>query len=253
MHLDFFFGGKLSREESASAFLATLLDCREDFQKYFLTCLPEEVAKCIGGSKPSVEVEYENIDIRLDFEDTNWVVLIENKILPGAKRKGQLVSYYRHQIKNAPSKRFLMVYLAPGEGMGKAEVQEVESVAREQDQAKRVSWDALMKYVDTIPEEDEFKPLVSSGFDKIENIIEHAKEVVFPIEGDRKLIDDIINEARERLVQRFPAVMFGKWIYEKAHQVATQKGSITIYAHLFSRHNPSIHTALRSASSMGRS
>jgi hypothetical protein len=36
MRLDLFFNGKLGREEMSSAFLATLLDQRDDFRDFFI-------------------------------------------------------------------------------------------------------------------------------------------------------------------------------------------------------------------------
>src|SRR3972149_4967699 len=100
------------REETASAFLATLLEYNAGFRRTFL-------ATALAGAAPdvdeswSVRVERDSVDIVMDLDTTR--VLIENKINASAKRQGQLLRYYLFAVDAVPEKRIAAVYVAPGD------------------------------------------------------------------------------------------------------------------------------------------
>src|ERR1035437_2688178 len=124
MKLDLLF----SREEGASAFLATLLRDELDFRCAFFEMLAEghpEVAASLKAKKWEVGIEVDQINVHLSADDGTWEILIENKIQAGSKRPKQLLRYYERQIKDHPGPCVAMVYLSPAE-MGTDEVELVK-------------------------------------------------------------------------------------------------------------------------------
>lgn len=89
MHLRHFFRGSLKREEVASASLATLLE-DPAFREAFFKLFPQS-RNILGNPCWTVEVEAAGIDIRLDSDEA--VMIIENKVRPGAYQSGQLLRY----------------------------------------------------------------------------------------------------------------------------------------------------------------
>lgn len=122
MDLHHFFENMVRREETASAFLATLLDYDPDFRQAFLrVALGDHRFK--DHEEWAVKVEEGRVDVTLESASTQ--VLIEDKLSAGAKQKDQLLRYYLAAVAATPGKRIVAVYLAPG-GMGVGEVDAVE-------------------------------------------------------------------------------------------------------------------------------
>ena len=100
MDISLFFKGKIKREEISSAFLATLLNNRSYFRDSFFDLL--QITEAVDFKKLDWKVEVENNNVDINLNTTGWVVLIENKLRRGSKKKGQLSGYYEEQVKNNP-------------------------------------------------------------------------------------------------------------------------------------------------------
>lgn len=101
MNPHFFFKGKLSREESASAYLATLLDQIPEFRVATL----DKAGILEPGGPCTILTELREVDIRLDYPEAETVVLIENKIRSGALQVDQLSRYYQQERAANPNSR----------------------------------------------------------------------------------------------------------------------------------------------------
>ena len=93
----FFFEGKLAREESASALLATLLEQSACFRQRFLDVLHLDI-----NDAPDVAVERNDVDVCLTFPKDKTTILVENKTKGSSKTDSQLARYYE-QAKDALS------------------------------------------------------------------------------------------------------------------------------------------------------
>ena len=85
MQLRHFFENMLRREETASAFLATLLDYDPSFRQAFLRLALDEPGLADEGTR-TVRVEEDRVDVTPESEAA--YVVIENKIGSGADHRG---------------------------------------------------------------------------------------------------------------------------------------------------------------------
>ena len=134
----FFFEGKLSREESASALFATCIQQSKVFAERF--------CRLIGMQTPpndllEVKIEEKDTDVVFSVDSANTVVIVEIKIASGAKSDGQLAMYYERFAAESTSKRFVCVYLAPTDSLGKSEVEQLD--LRPGDCAQTVTWEQV--------------------------------------------------------------------------------------------------------------
>lgn len=138
MNPHFFFSGKLSREESASAFLATLLDQHAEFRAFFFRSLNREEPR---GPR-QVSIEHKEVDIRLAYPEAKTVVLIENKVRPGALQVNQLVRYYQQERADTAASRILSIMISPSAGSGASEADRLarHKEFRPTDAVLKVSW-----------------------------------------------------------------------------------------------------------------
>lgn len=162
MDVHFFFEGSGSREEASSAFLATLLEQDAAFRGAFLTRAARDFG--ISGSPvPTVSVEHTlgagSIDVLLEYAAA--VILVENKISPGAKRDGQLLEYYRGAIAKWPGRRLAAVFLAPSTALGRSEIEDVRREIRRRrrggptgDVAVAIGWSTVHTLVNRWCRED---------------------------------------------------------------------------------------------------
>lgn len=213
MNLHMFFEGKVAREEVASAFLATILEQRADIRGAFfdtlVDCIGSELAESFRSKSWTVRVEEHQVDVRLDSKSGDWVILLENKLQAGSMQPGRLPRYYHEQITREPASRVVAVYLAPGAGMGGAEVGAVKDsdrFRRDQDFAARVSWDTLTDVLRGLSTSDGEGQFISSGIDSITEAIEKGETEKFPNEGGRERVHQIACDVRAGLQQRFPSI-----------------------------------------------
>ena len=191
MDLRHFFENMVRREETASAFLETLLNS---------TRLPGQVPHR-GGWRSSldsagpwrVSVEEGRIDVSLESDAAR--VLIENKIAAGAMQQGQLLRYYLRAVDEVPDKRIVVIYLAPRD-MGRVEVDRVAQDAtfsvRASDLARHTSWAAVARIIDELPE-GEAGWFAHTGIREVERAIRLADVVKYPPIGERAVVRQIVD------------------------------------------------------------
>jgi len=226
----FFFKGKLSREESASAFLATLLEQRPDFRSFLFSSL--ELAEPDGDCR--VTVEDKDVDIKVDYPTDKVTVLIENKVRPGSLQQYQLVRYYESERRANADSRIVSILVGPGEGAGTNEVGRLRthSQFRPTDSAHRVSWRLLAQFGELIQQEDRDKEFVRGGFDCIFTIIENATEEKYPLVGGREIAQEIAQNVLRALEQDYPGIRFGFWRAKDCFNIYSIGTDVTVYVDL---------------------
>lgn len=205
LRLGHFFTGMMDREEVASAFLAMALEGVPSFRRlFFVAAAPVGFRSELAGARWTVSVEAEGVDVRMD--SNGWVVLIENKLRPGAKQPSQLLRYFRKAC--LPGTRVLAVYLAPA-AMGQGEIAEVigcDVFDADNHAATQVSWERMFEYQ---AGNDPYERLVADGLGHVRRIVEQAGPKYKP-EGDRAQIRAIAALASDLLTRDTP-VRFHPW------------------------------------------
>lgn len=230
MNIHFFFEGKLSREETSSAFIASLLEQREDFRSYFFSHIgilePREVGK--------FTVEQDDVDIRIDYPKFKTVVLVENKIKVAALQVNQLVRYYLTQIRKDGDKRIVFVLLVPNGGTGKSEINRLRKNDhfRTTDFVDTISWRTIAQFLDIIQPDDRDTEIICSGFDSILTLIERAAQERYPLVGGREILQEIAQRALTDLRQEFPGVRLQLWRSKDCFNIYTVGTNITVYVDL---------------------
>lgn len=230
MRLRHFFENMVRREETASAFLATLLDYDPAFRLAFLRLILDNPAVEDVDSW-MVAVEEARVDVTLESSTT--LVLIEDKISSGAKQQEQLLRYYRGAVEAKPQKRIVAVYLAPG-GMGTGEVEAVRQstvfAQRQGDIAVHLAWDEVSRLVNELPDNDRIW-FARSGMDEIERAIAQARQEKYPALGDRGIVRDIADAAVTTLAGRCPYVRLGRWNARNVEVILTYGTPVTLWLH----------------------
>lgn len=202
MNPRFFFTGKLSREESASAFLATLLDQHAEFRAFFFRSLKIEEPKGLCR----VSIEHKEVDIRLDYPAAQVVVLIENKVRPGALQVNQLVRYYQQELAANVDSRIISIMISPSPGSGSSEADRLTQHKdfRPSDKVVKSSWRDLSEFCDILNGEDSQAQFIKGGFASVLKIIEEAAQEKFPLLGGRIILHDAAQSAFNQLAGAFP-------------------------------------------------
>jgi hypothetical protein len=205
MRFDYFFTGKLGREEAASAFLAMALDDSPAFRTYFLRCAG--VADAVHALDWAVVVEDDRVDVTL--RAPAHVVLVENKIDAGAVTPGQLLGYYETEVARAGDRPITVVFLSP-EGVGSREVGTVSGCPTlltrcALDRVTAVSWQELLKYNTTDGE-----AWIRSGLEAVERAIERANTAMYPPVGSRLILRQTA-DAAARLLRPLTQANVRRW------------------------------------------
>jgi|YNPNPStandDraft_1061719.scaffolds.fasta_scaffold03633_2 hypothetical protein len=228
MHLRHFFRGLLKREEVASAFLATLLECEPAFREAFFQELFPDAAADLAGARWTVQVEMGRVDVRMESEKA--IVLIENKIRAGAYESGQLVRYYKSEL---PTDKTIFVAFVAPEGVGVHETDELTTLEsfRERDSAALVSWQRLatVAHLLQIPKSGNW--FVESGFEEIARIIDEDSRPTYPREGTRAVLARIADDAL-RALGSLSTIQFSRWSGRDHEQILTNKTNITLWLSL---------------------
>lgn len=227
MNPHFFFQGKLSREESASAYLATLL---EQFPPLRAAALDiAGIAEPAGSC--TIQTEQREVDIRLDYPDANMVVLVENKVRAGALQVDQLSRYYEQELSANPDLKIIVIMVAPGCGSGEEELKRLHAnpAFRPTDQAVRLSWDDLASVITTsLPSNHPEHEFASTGMAAIQHIIQKAKAMKYPLEGLRDTIHEICVSVKDQLESEFDPVNLGIWRMENFFDIYSVKSDMSI-------------------------
>lgn len=209
MNPQFFFSGKLSREESASAFLATLLDQHTEFRSFFFKSLKleEPISPC------QVSIEHKEVDIRLDYPAARVAVLVENKVRPGALQVNQLLRYYQQERTTNPDSRIISIMVSPSAGSGASEADRLtrHKDFRPTDAVLKLSWLDLAEFCELLNEQDPQAQFVRGGFASILKIIEEAAQEKYPLIGGRAILHGAAQAAFNELTATFPGIRLGIW------------------------------------------
>ena len=208
-----FFLGKLSREESASAFLATLLEQHDKFRQFFFKeC---EIEQPQGPCQ--VSIEQEEVDIRLDYYDAKVVVLIENKVRPGALQVDQLVRYYRQTRESDVDSSIHSILVGPNEGSGQSEVDRLKRLNLHQDHpsdiVKHLSWRDLAEFPEEPKSDNPWATFVIKGFENVLKIMNDAAQEKYPLTNviERQILHDVARAAFGHLSNTFPEMRLRLW------------------------------------------
>ena len=227
MDLHHFFENMVRREETASAFLATMLEYDSDFRREFLR---EAIGDptLVDHEEWDVRVEDGHVDVTLDSPTQR--VLIEDKIRAGARQRGQLLRYYQAAVNTVPAKRIVAVYLAPG-GQGLGEVDAVEQSSsrgdRPMDVVAQLPWKTVGKIIAELPNERD-RWFARSGIEQVLKAVELARQEKYPAVGDRAVIRAIADVAYRDL-QRTAGVNLRRWSARDTEQIYTVGTPVTMW------------------------
>jgi hypothetical protein len=239
-HLKHFFGGAQSKEETASAYLATLLDFDPVFRGRFLA-LADVKPRLDGSLDWAVRAEDGRmnagaVDVTLEWprEDPTTFVMIENKLAASAKNVGQFRKYYLGAVKTWPGRRIVGFYLAPSRGVAASEIKEVmgteEYRARggqrpNADEIFPLDWENdVAPIVRGLPSADDW--FEASGIDEVLKAIARPP---LPPDQQRDVIRDIVNRALDDLADAVPGVTFIPWRSAGQEAVYKPGGMLTIF------------------------
>lgn len=261
LDLKHFFDGQQSRENSASAFLATLLDFDPGFRQAFLALLP--VDPPLDASQfQAVTVEDTlgstggGIDITMDLGST--LVVIENKVASSAKQDGQLVGYYRRAISQRGGQRIVAVYLAPTTGLGNSEIASVQGCdefterhprSGGDDAAMCLTWAELAETIDATSRDDDW--FAMTGIRAVEGAIEKAARAR-PFDEQREEVQRIVDAARKSLATTFPDLHFRRWPSFGEEAIYTAKAPVTLWVTTMFEEEPAPSYRLRDVVIEGR-
>ena len=209
MRLNIFFNGKLSREEMSSAFLACLLEQRDDFRSFFFQTadLKEMPESCQVG------IEIDNVDIRLDCPD-NRVVLIEVKVRKGSIQPEQLNLYFNRLREREPNKPISFIMVVPTKGGGASEIKRLKENAqwRANDYAGTITWSQLSAFATKLSKYDRDEAFISSGFEMIEKMIERKGGGLYITAGGRDIVIQLARRIAGTLEKEFSPVKYQVWL-----------------------------------------
>ena len=189
----FFFEGKLSREESASAFFATLLEQSVQFRSRFLGIANLDLS---GEQLSEVVVERDNVDISLHFTDTT--IIVEIKVSSGSKIDGQLRRYYDRCVDENASRRVVCIYLAPTSTLGQSEIEKLD--LRDSDAAISLSWQQIAELISDL---DDISPqFASHGIESVLKLTKRRSSSLYERSGDREFLYDAIDAAFQQIQLR---------------------------------------------------
>lgn len=231
MHLQHFFRGLLRKEEVASAFLATLLECDPAFRGAFFRELFPNAAVALTDADWSVRVEADLVDVRLDSGAA--VVLIENKVKAGAYQSGQLLRYYASELARVPADKSIFVAFVAPEGVG---VHETDRLAawdafREGDSTASVSWQTLAAIAASLQPPEARRWFGESGFEEIARVIEGDSRPVYLVDDTRKVLRQVADNAFQELRDLWP-VRLSRWSGRDCEQILTNRTNVTLWLDL---------------------
>lgn len=223
MDLRHFFDGQQSRENAASAYLATLLEHDVAFRRAFLDDLGvadldaddpwvvrvEDIrpwSGSSGGIEPSGSMD-------ISLETATTIVVIENKLSPTAKRDGQLLQYYEQVAATMPQLRVVMVYLSPLSALAASElalVVESDTFAARSARSDAVAGTTWARVRDIVAASADAGWFATSGIRAVLSAIERAARGL-PPDPQRDALHAILRAATVLINERLAPVRFQLW------------------------------------------
>jgi hypothetical protein len=243
LDLTYFFAGQQSKENVASAWLATLLRFDEGFLRSFLELIPvDPQIDQAGDWTVKVEQGFTGqagaVDVTLE-STAGTFILIENKLGASAVTEQQLVHYYLGAIRDHSGERVIAVYLVPRATLAEPELTLVEN---EPEFARRAgaNADAATALVWT---DDAFKRRVNStvmrlgpelrwfgltGFESIQSVIGRRATGREP-DPLRKELSIIIKRARVHLSRTPGRPKLRRWSSIGYESIYNEKSLVTMF------------------------
>lgn len=241
--LSYFFAGQQSKENVASAWLATVLNFDEGFLQSFLELIPVnppidqtgdwtiKVEQGFTGQAGAVDVTLES--------SAGTFVLIENKLGASAVTEQQLVHYYRGAIRDHPEKRVIAVYLVPRATLAEPELTLVENEPEfirrsgtNADAAKAIVWtdDAFRRRVSSIVTRlrPELRWFGLTGFEGIQAVISRRATGREP-DPQRKELSLICKRARGHLSGTPGRPKLRRWSSIGYESIYNEKSLVTMF------------------------
>jgi hypothetical protein len=237
--LTHFFSGAQSREETASAYLATLLDYEPEFRRRFLALAPVD-PPLDAALDWAVRVEDGRtntgaVDVTLEGPrgTPTTIVMIENKLAASAKTEGQFLKYYRGAVSTWPERRVVGLYIAPSRGLAASEI---DLVRGDEAYRARSGGSPNADAVFPLDWENDVAPVVrglpgaadwfaATGIEEVLKAIAHP---ALPPDAQRAVLRDIANGAVEDLEGELPGVPFTVWHCLTEEDVLKPGGMLTI-------------------------
>lgn len=220
MNIHLFFEGKLSREESSSAYLATLLEQWHEFRKALIA---EYLNDELASMDWSVEVEYKEIDILL--KNSNHFIIIENKVQGTSKSPDQVLLYYNKLKAEKPQAICHCLYVAPSSSTGTSELEKVPFDDNEL--SSSLSWEELFELMHSI-DLGVIREFVSSGEEEVRRLIKEGNEIKYPLLGDKSIASEIVNTVRDRIVNNYQELQFTTYRGRNSDVFYTCKSAVTL-------------------------
>jgi hypothetical protein len=246
VHLKHFFDGQQSRENSASAFLATLLEYDGRFRREFLALVPVltplddsdtwkvKVEDTSPWATPVQGVQAGPGSIDVTMESPSTLVLIENKLAASAKQRGQLRRYYQAAVQRWPDKRIIVLYLGPTADLGNSEV----ALVRDTDEYKRrqaettadyvdsFTWVHIGEIIDSLPRGETW--FAETGIEAVREAIKRATTAL-PHDPQRMELRRVVEDVKKRLAEQGRPAEFQRWSSVGAEDIITVKGPVSLF------------------------
>lgn len=234
MDLQYFFRGQQSKENVASAWLATLLNSDHGFRAAFL-------AK-VGATPPGDPAASWTVDVEADLDGAcditmstpGTFLLLEDKIADSARTEGQFRRYYEAAVRLHPEDRIIGVYLGPSAASGAGEIALVRQrsepfAARgERDRLVPLGWkEDVPDLVAAATGEDRW--FAESGLRGVHEHMERLSTARFP-SAERDELRAVVGEVRTRLTERFrDRVRLARWPSIGQEALYSVKAPITMF------------------------
>lgn len=245
MDLKHFFDGQQSRENSASAFLATLLEYDGRFRREFLALVPGitllddsdtwklRVEDTRPWATPLQDMQAGSGSIDVTMESPSTLVLVENKLAASAKQHGQLRRYYQAAVQCWPGMRIIALYLGPTADLGDSEValvrdtdeykgRQAESTA---DCVDSLAWVRIGEIIDALPRGDTW--FAETGIEAVRATIK-AATTALPYDPQRIEVRRVVEDAVRRLAEKRTFAEFQRWPSVGQEDIITVKGPVSL-------------------------
>lgn len=233
----------VTTEPGTSATLATILDpdLGRPAQRAFWGSFASLLALDLPEGGPSrVLLEFKCIDLVVLWGD--WALAIENKVLSGSIRRGQLEDYYavlcsevsEGQLAKLGARRICIVFLTPTAGEGHAEFDSLE-ISREQDDKVHLSWDHLLRCAreawSRAADGDPAKVMIMDALALTAGLLEKNERTLraTPRSPERLATEAFVRELKDAVlaVPNFGSIEFCDWMDPNVNEVyARPKGLI---------------------------
>ena len=163
------------------------------------------------------------------------MILIENKIRPGALQVNQLVNYYRKVCGDPSDSWILSILVPPSPGYGAGETTRLahhHKQFRPTDTIRTVPWGTLAEFCSQVPREDADGEFVHRGFEIVLGMIKKAFQEKYPLVGGREIAQDIAQTVCNVLMNECTDMPFRCWRGKDFFNIYSVGTDLTVYVDL---------------------